>query len=96
MWFGRRKPERPAVVAARAEDPPVVVLTFDRHAIDPETRQPRLGVLLEDAATREPIAARSLHDAADWLRDHHYRFGGVNGVWLHESVCNAEPRPQPT
>lgn len=89
MWFARRRTARPEIVPMGRTTPPVVLLTFDRHAIDPETHQPRLGVLLEDGETREPIAARSLRDAADWLAAHHYRFAGANGVWLHETVPTA-------
>lgn len=89
MWFARRKPQRPEIVPMARSVPPVVRLTFDPHAIDPETRQPRLGVLLEDGETHQPIAARTLRDAADWLAAHRYRFAGANGVWLHESVPTA-------
>ncbi len=78
----RARPERPRLVPVRETVPAVVRLQFDPHALDPETRHPCLGVVLEDAETREPFAARRLHEAADWLRSHGFRFAGVNGVWI--------------
>lgn len=82
MMFGaRRHSRKPALVSPRDDVPLAVVLTFDPNAIDPATRTQRLGVVIEDGETREPLGARSLRDAADWLRRHGFRFAGRAGVW---------------
>ena len=79
--FGRAARRKPTIVAARTDVPKAVVLKFDPAAFDPATKTTRLGVVIEDGKTREPIGARSLRDAADWLDRHGFRFAGANGLW---------------
>ncbi len=81
MFGLRAKPRKPAIVSARDDVPLAVVVSFDPYAFDPSTKATRLGVVIEDGETREPLGARSLRDAAAWLDRHGFRFAGVTGVW---------------